>query len=695
MNKWLKRGLIAVASILVILVLVVLSLPFVIDPNSFKGPLERAAMGQNIRLNLEGPISWQFYPQLGLSLEGVVVAPLAQPDTPVAQADRGTAAVALIPLFSGQVLVDELVLDSLAVNLIVDEQGVGNWESLGKRDQQAIETPEESTAEDQGELNLSVQRIAINNASLNYQDRRTGESAQLRDLTVQLRDVNLDNRLFPLAIGAAISHSTLPNPLRFRFDGHLKVNSALDSFTLEDGELSAVVPNATDAELTATLAGEASLQPELAYRVRIAIEPFNAKALLDALGQTLSPTADPAALTDVAFVAEISGTDSTITSDELTLTLDDTRVTGSVGAALADAAAPTITLELTGDAINVDRYLAPAEAEALAATPSPQANDASPLPLDSLRAINLNLTVTMDQFVAMDMPVTQARVAVTGNNGLWQLTDLSANFYQGTLRSEGQLDARPARGDTATLRISARMDQLSLQPLLTDLAEFGDLSGVLSGELQAETRAATSGQLLENLTAAFVFTSPELTFQGVNAEYFYCQMATQLNDGDMPDAQWPSRTRISEVEGQLTFNQQRLTIANMIAYVENLVLTANGYLDLRENDYRVRAPMRLAQQRTSASGCLIESNFLQNRQVDVLGCRGPLDELDFGEQCRLDSGAVADLARQAVRYNVEKRTDEKKEEVREELQDRLRERLGSDDDDDNSGRRILRDLLNR
>jgi hypothetical protein len=147
------------------------------------------------------------------------------------------------------------------------------------------------------------------------------------------------------------------------------------------------------------------------------------------------------------------------------------------------------------------------------------------------------------------------------------------------------------------------------------------------------------------------------------------------------------------VEGQFLFDDGRLTIASFAAYIENLVLTATGFMDLDEMIYRVRVPMRLAQQQTSAAGCLIESNFLQDRAVDVLGCAGSLAELELGEQCGLDKDAVANLAKQAVRYNVEKEVEEKKEDIREKLRERVQEELGEDEDD--PARQLLRDLFNR
>lgn len=691
MNKWLKRILAAVASVLVLLVVAALVLPFAIDPNRVKGPLQRLARTQDIHLTLAGPINWRFYPRLGLSLQDVIIAPLQQPNEPLARADGATAAVALLPLLSGEILVNELVLDGPAIDLVVDEEGRGNWEVLSRDDDKArAEKRAEDEAAGQG-LNLAVERIAINNGTLSYENQRSGQSATLRDLSIQLADVNLENRFFPLTVEAVLATSALPSSLQIEMESQLQTNAAFDRLALADGRLQL---DAGNVQLTLTVSGQAALQPEMQYQGRVELEPFNPSAFFTALGQALPTTADPTALSEFGFIANVSGAGNQLIAEQLALTLDQTELTGSLALAMPKAGLPSLEMRFMGDEINVDRYLAPpAEEDPSAAAVAAGPQQPMPLPLDSLRGFNLNLAAEMERITAAEMDVTAVRLALIADNGLWTLKELRGNFYQGTLASEGRVDARLTQGDMASMAFSAQMNELTVHPLLMDLAEFSDLSGVVSGKLQAETQARTLDQLVENLSAAFVFNSPQLTFQGVNAEYFYCQMATQLADGEMPEMKWPARTQITEVKGRLVFDESRLTIASLVAYVENLVLTATGDLDLDAMDYRVRVPMRLAQQQTSAAGCLIESNFLQNREVDVLGCAGSLEQVDFGEQCGLDSGAVAKLAEQALRYNVEKRVTEKKEEIREDLKEKLREKLGDEEAD--SARNLLRDLLNR
>lgn len=696
MSKWLKVILGAIGAVLLILVLAIIALPFIIDPNDFKAPLERAAAKQNIHLKLEGPISWTFFPQLGLSLEKVSIASPEAPDQAIVQAAASTAAVAVTPLLSGQVRVKEFSLDGVAINLAVDENGRGNWESLGpqgEKEAAEAETATEPEPSEAGELDIAVERIAINRASLRYDDRQSGQLVQLSDLSIQLRDVNLDSRAFPFQLSARLSLSDLPNPLFIQFNSQLQANGTLDQFALADGQLQLRVGNNRDARVVVDIAGSAKLAEPMSYQGQLKVQDFNPKALATGLGQSLPDMADPEALSLVGFNLAVSGTDAELRADTLALTLDETRLNGSLQVKMPAEGIPTIALDLRGNRIDLDRYLAPSDEEESEEPESTGEAESGPLPLEPLRSFNADIQLAMDEIIASAMVVTQARLHITGNEGIWR-QELSADFYEGQLQSQAELDARR---DTANLQFSAALNGLSVQPLLTDFAEFSDLSGQVSGQLEGRSQAATTDELMENLSAAFVFTSPQLTFEGFNAEYFYCQMATQLSNDEMPQTEWPPRTRITDVEGQITFDESRLKVSGITANIENLVLAITGYLDLNSMEYSVRLPMRLAQERTSPSGCAVKSNFLLARDVDILGCSGSLDDMNLARQCGLDTGAISSLAGDALRYNAGKRIDEE----REDLQRRLRERLGGDDkksENEESGSRskdLLRDLLRR
>ena len=68
---WLLK---AVVSLLVIIALGVVYLLVAVDPNDFKSEIKSAAASQGLELSLDGNLSWQFLPQIGVVVEQVEFA---------------------------------------------------------------------------------------------------------------------------------------------------------------------------------------------------------------------------------------------------------------------------------------------------------------------------------------------------------------------------------------------------------------------------------------------------------------------------------------------------------------------------------------------------------------------------------------------------------------------------------------------
>src|SRR5690625_714698 len=122
-------------ALLVLVLLVVLAIGaaiMLIDPNDYRDEIGAAVERETGReLTIEGEINLTFWPWLGLEIGRTQLADdPAFSDTPFAEMDRIYAAVRLLPLLRRELQVDTIVLEGARAQLIVDEQGRGNWESL-------------------------------------------------------------------------------------------------------------------------------------------------------------------------------------------------------------------------------------------------------------------------------------------------------------------------------------------------------------------------------------------------------------------------------------------------------------------------------------------------------------------------------------------------------------------------------------
>jgi len=125
--------------------------------------------------------------------------------------------------------------------------------------------------------------------------------------------------------------------------------AALDAQTLSAEGLTI---GAEDLKMQASLSGTAILdEPRLAGHVTLA--PFSPRTLLERAGQPVELDATALAHAEVSAQYEVSTT--ALRLSELSLTLDDTHITGEI--ALRDFTRPTVRFDLAADRLVLDRYV--------------------------------------------------------------------------------------------------------------------------------------------------------------------------------------------------------------------------------------------------------------------------------------------------------------------------------------------------
>ena len=132
MRKTLKITLSMLASLLLLGIVTLVTVPFMVDVNDFKAQIE-AAVQENTgrKLKIEGELSLSIFPWFGITTEKMTLENgqgfSAQP---FAQVNKGQIKVKLVPLLFKHVEVSEVVLKDLKLNLLKSQQGVNNWDDL-------------------------------------------------------------------------------------------------------------------------------------------------------------------------------------------------------------------------------------------------------------------------------------------------------------------------------------------------------------------------------------------------------------------------------------------------------------------------------------------------------------------------------------------------------------------------------------
>jgi len=224
----------AVAAVVAIAALVSL-----IDPNQFKPQLaEQVRKSTGRELVMAGEIDWRFWPSLGLSLEKVALrnpAGFAEPD--LVRFEQGEASVALLPLLSHRLEIGKVTLSGAHLFIQTRADGSSNLSGLLKDATVDTSEPVATTAfeptGDKQSWQISLQGVALSQASAQVQDDRNGTSLRLDRLDLDMGQL-ATGQWVPVTLAAKGS----ADKLAFDVKGQTRIKLAQEAMASELKDLS-------------------------------------------------------------------------------------------------------------------------------------------------------------------------------------------------------------------------------------------------------------------------------------------------------------------------------------------------------------------------------------------------------------------------------------------------------------------------
>lgn len=196
MGKLFKFVFAALSILLLLVGLLALYLFTIFDPNDYKAEIQQLVKQHTqLELAIEGDLALSLFPWLGISAGNISVNSQEQELASV----KGVQVFAkLKPLLDGQLVVDGVKLDGLKLNLIVDQNGRGNWEIDSTDSETEAATGQQATPAEASLAALSVGTVSIENADISYRDLQQKTHHQLLGLTLHVSNPQL-KQSFPLS----------------------------------------------------------------------------------------------------------------------------------------------------------------------------------------------------------------------------------------------------------------------------------------------------------------------------------------------------------------------------------------------------------------------------------------------------------------------------------------------------------------
>ncbi|MBP8237913.1 MAG: AsmA family protein, partial [Pseudomonas sp.] len=393
--------------LLLIIVALGFALTHLFDPNDYKDEIRQLARDKaNLELTLKGDIGWSLFPWLGLELTDATLASVSTPDKPFADLRLLGLSVRVLPLLRKEVQMSDIRIDGLNLNLQRDEKGHSNWEDVGKpanastapsvtppaaNDSEPSQNSNDATASSSQPLKLDIDSLIVNSARIDYHDAQKGQQFSAESIQLTTGAIR-EGAGIPIKLSAFFGLNKPVMRARSELQGELRFDRALKRYQLEDAKFSGEVSGEPFDGQTLTYSAQGQLLVDLAAQIAewnglkfsgnqlralgelkvrdlntqpklsggLSIAPLNLREFLATIGQKLPPMADDKTLSQFELVTRLSGSNNSLTFEDLKLTLDDSHFSGQL--AVADFAKQALRVQLKGDQLNLDRYLpAPAK----------------------------------------------------------------------------------------------------------------------------------------------------------------------------------------------------------------------------------------------------------------------------------------------------------------------------------------------
>ena len=624
-----------VTTLFTLILLAIIILPRVFDPNDYRDELAGLVKDNTGRdLTLDDDLSLSVFPWLGVRTGNVSLSQPVGLDAPdllsVAAVDLR---VKLLPLLQSKVEVATIILSEPQVHMVVSESGQSSLDGLAGEGASEQESTEDTAS---AAVALVVAGVELTDGHFIYDDRQAGQRYELNGVQIVTGNL-LGSSLEDILIEGVLIDSAQADPVEFSLQGEGSIN--IDTFFLTLANLAAnVVQGSVSSELAigrlefAQQTGRAELTDVMAY--------------VDVLPETIEISL-PSITVDTG--AEI------LNVPELEVTIDEPVLEGSFS--VENFAAPQLTFDLDADAFNVDRYLGNTTEEdaGLAAESAEPTSMALVLPLAALRGLNANGTFNASSMTVGGMKVTDIDVDVVSEGNTMSIMP-NAALYNGALRGEIQY---VDRGSEGVLTVDQGVYDVDLGALLTDTGTTDRLIGTGTLNIDLTVTETDAGQTNQGAITVF---ARDGALRGIDVGGILDKVADLYanNEGDEnveSSSEDSDETEFSELSGTFNINDQLVTNDDFLMKAPLFRMQGEGQIDLENESLDYLTTLAVVASTEGQGGKdrsdLVGFDIPVRFSGDLIA---PSYKIDFGEMLK-------QLARQKISENEDVLKDKLGEEA--------------------------------
>ena len=547
----MKKILLGIGGLIAIIIVVgFIAIKFLVNEELIKDNLiTQAKQFTKQDVTIEGDLNLTFYPQIGFELGKVTLFNKHEyADSKQIEVKSVQVAVELMSLFTKTIVVTNVEVDGLTVNVETLADGRNNMDvllatlsppekPLSNEDIQSIKITSEGDIA-KNEYKFVIKAVNITNAQLSLNNRQDGTYHKLSDSSLTVGEFAFAK---PVAITLAANYRTNELTAKLKTSMILTIDEQFNEIKLAllDNKL------ALTGKLLPRPEMNISLQGDMTY--------------------------------DNAY--------KTMTLAGLKLDVDELSITGDLSVDVFSK--PSLEYNLAMNTLVVDDWLTKTEpvqkknaSKATATATSKKATqtsaDVEP-DLSALSSVNQKGSLTITQIQQGEYVLDNVKVQSELKDGVFQLTKLSSDLYEGKLMVKALLDSNKK---PATFNLNSTLEKVQSEQLITIAAGKKLLTGLVDVDVRLSGKGLAMTKLKSATKGTINTTFSDGALLGVNVAQEVRKAIAMFSKKSAGDMDQSEQTDFSAMVANFKLAGGKLTSTKIDLASPAIKVDGKGYADL-------------------------------------------------------------------------------------------------------------------
>jgi AsmA protein len=598
----MKRLLIAIPSIILLVIVGVFAwLLLFFDANDYRDQISDAFKKNTGReITIAGDLETSFFPWIGIKTGAIEIANAPGfGEGPLAAIKGSNIHLKLMPLFSGEIEMETVVLDGVKANLVTMKNGKTNWEFAATGESKTAK--EEDSSEDAGKAlaALAIGGVQLKDASITWDDRQGGTKINLSEMNLETGAISFDSPIdVAFSTGFAMNGNEMTGKLKVDTDvklaqslqqvvmDGLKVDIDASGTTLDNGKLK--------TSLESDIAVDLASQLVSTDKIALAIDLAGGAAPIDPMEVTLE---SPMKMNLASMVIDMP---------TMKYSVPGSTGTGSLNLSNLDKPMPTVKLVLDTDSFDLRPWMATGAAQtgsnslfteellfALVSIHSASAaakSEPLDLPLDTIRQLDVDAGLTIGKVILEGLEATDVNAQLKAKKGIVRIEPMSAKVFGGTSTGMLQLDGNSS---VPKFHITEQLEGVQIAQVMKysmgkDAKDW--ITGVAVMNADIKTRGNDTAAITSGLNGMVDAKVKDGYLEGFSVRKMLQRANALLKGKPYVDDGSPNRTKILEM-GTKTNLVNGVAVTDDIKILTPLAdVTGSGKADLNTEtlDYRLK-----------------------------------------------------------------------------------------------------------